>query len=317
MSRIAGVFPRSSREQENAHNSSRNEQSLIPFTSKTVLSSDTTTTSTKKKKKTTLQLVCTSHLANKKNLRNRMKRTVATAAAELTFRSLKSPLLVVLAIVLNLFLISSGQLLPPPPPPHRHHHPQNHPHHHSSHHSDSLTSLSSPPKTLDEILKVELLQQQQGMKKSQSKSQRQAPNSQSSMSKSEYDKFKREVLIDAFKLKLLKLLDLDEAPSPAQVNISRDQIPEPILKEYEKLLKQQNGGKGRGGSRGAGFYRRSRDMPSKSMHHNEPDSFLPVQDEENELEEENIRFNGSIVQQLTLLPKKCKKMLFFFVFGLV
>lgn len=251
-----------------------------------------------------------------------MKRTVATAAAELAFRSLKSPLLVVLAIVLNLFLISSGQLLPPPPPPHRHHHPQNHPHHHhqhSSHHSDSsLTSLSgiaSPPKTLDEILQVELLQQQQqGMKKSQSKSQRQAPNSPASVSKSEYDKIKREVLIDAFKLKLLKLLDLDEAPSPAQVNISRDQIPEPIIKEYEKLLKQQNGGKsGRAGSRGAGFYRRSRDMPSKSMHHNEADSspLPPVQDEENEIEEENIRFNGSIVQQLTLLPKKCKKMFIF------
>ena len=149
-----------------------------------------------------------------------------------------------------------------------------------------------------------------------------ATNTKKHLTKAEYEKLKREALIEAFKSKLLALLELDEAPSPSQVNITKDQIPEPILKEYERLRSMKQGGGGERTSTATSgkqrmsnglanhqnilsslnqlqFSRRLREMPTMFG----GDDAAAA----DESDEEILRFNGSIVQQLTLLPKKCKK----------
>jgi hypothetical protein len=121
----------------------------------------------------------------------------------------------------------------------------------------------------------------------------------------DYEKLKRDALIDTFKVKLLKLLDIEEAPNAAEVNIKKEQIPEPIMREYERLMKQSEKPPKRVSNGGAQLGRKSRDMLN-------PYSKDVDMDEEtlsNELEEDQVRFNGSMVQQLTLLPKKCKHFL--------
>lgn len=108
------------------------------------------------------------------------------------------------------------------------------------------------------------------------------------------NKLKQEALIDVFKIKLLELLDLDEAPSPQEFHINKNPVPEPIMREYNKLLKlsQENNHELK---TSAYFSRRSRDKASEMSH-----------DKELNLAEELIRFNSSIVQEVTLLPHKVR-----------
>jgi hypothetical protein len=110
------------------------------------------------------------------------------------------------------------------------------------------------------------------------------------------DKLKRDALIDGFKSKLLKLLEVDEVPSPSKININTNPIPEPILREYNRLVKMSNNEKlRRRGSIGAGGEsRNSRHMSSENSN------------EIKDYELESVRFNGSYVEQVTLLPKNCK-----------
>jgi hypothetical protein len=110
------------------------------------------------------------------------------------------------------------------------------------------------------------------------------------------DKLKRDALIDGFKAKLLKLLEVDEVPSPSKININTNPIPEPILREYNRLVKMSNNEKlrRRGGISAGGESRNSRHMSSENSN------------EIKDYELESVRFNGSYVEQVTLLPKNCK-----------
>jgi hypothetical protein len=110
------------------------------------------------------------------------------------------------------------------------------------------------------------------------------------------EKLKRDILIEGLKVKLLKLLDVDQVPNISSTgDINANPIPEPILREYNRLVKL-GANKKRAGS--VGLNGETRNSRSKSFEENENE----LQDEEMEA----IRFNGSFVQQLTLLPSKCK-----------
>ena len=104
-----------------------------------------------------------------------------------------------------------------------------------------------------------------------------------------------DALVEAFKLKLLQLLDVDQVPKFVQLNMSRTSIPEPIMREYNRLLKISHSERIRikeSTSEKANSNQRSlRERP-----HNGGSPY--------DLEDETVRFNSSIVQQITLLPKK-------------
>jgi hypothetical protein len=156
-------------------------------------------------------------------------------------------------------------------------------------------------------------QQQQhkaGVANSNGKNQQQQRHAKNN----EYEKLKRDALIDTFKIKLLKLLDIEKAPNAAEVNIKKEQIPEPIMREYERLMKQSEKPPKRASSSGSGnqLGRKSRDM--LNPYSNDAQADMEEEQLSNELEEDQVRFNGSMVQQLTLLPKKCKHFLRFLEF---
>jgi hypothetical protein len=117
----------------------------------------------------------------------------------------------------------------------------------------------------------------------------------------ELEKLKNEALIDAFKLKLLKLLEVDIVPNASQFNITKNPVPEPILKEYNRLVRMSQSEKNR--KRNSNLrnklYRGLRDINSDEVERNR------------EVRDEAVRFNGSVVQQITLLPKKLCKFNFF------
>jgi hypothetical protein len=149
-----------------------------------------------------------------------------------------------------------------------------------------------------------------------------------SVSTNSHEKIKRDAFIEAFKHKLLKLLDLDEAPTPDQVNITRDQIPEPILQEYNRLMIAQNAknhNKNNKQTQNAdrAVKRISRDMNGvqEAQEHQEA-GVVRMNDDDGDFNfdvdlfdnvdlnedgvDDTIRFNGSVLEQLTLLSKKCK-----------
>jgi hypothetical protein len=99
------------------------------------------------------------------------------------------------------------------------------------------------------------------------------------------------------------LLDLEEAPNAAEVNIKKEQIPEPIMREYEKLMKQTEKQQQQPRAATKTNQRKSRDLLTNYNRNNDVDAL--EEELANEIEEDNIRFNGSMVQQLTLLPRKC------------
>lgn len=121
----------------------------------------------------------------------------------------------------------------------------------------------------------------------------------------ELEKHKNEALIDVFKLKLLKLLGVDIVPNPSQFNITKNPVPEPILREYNRLVRMSQSEKNR--KRNSNLrnklYRGLRDLNSDEVERNR------------EVRDEEVRFNGSVVQQITLLPKKLGNLNFFF-FGI-
>jgi hypothetical protein len=122
----------------------------------------------------------------------------------------------------------------------------------------------------------------------------------------ELEKHKNEALIDVFKLKLLKLLGVDIVPNPSQFNITKNPVPEPILREYNRLVRMSQSEKNR--KRNSNLrnklYRGLRDLNSDEVERNR------------EVRDEEVRFNGSVVQQITLLPKKLGDLFFFFCFFL-
>jgi hypothetical protein len=118
--------------------------------------------------------------------------------------------------------------------------------------------------------------------------QQQQNNLKNTIVFSDHEVINKKALIDAFKIKLLKLLDVEAAPSPLEVNITRTPIPEPVIREYNKLVKMSKAESNR--KYFHSLNRGSRDMSLRSH--------------ENELEDESVRFNGSVVQQITLLPAK-------------
>lgn len=113
-------------------------------------------------------------------------------------------------------------------------------------------------------------------------------------------KLKQEALIDVFKIKLLELLDLDEAPSPKDFNININPVPEPIMREYNKLLKLSHDSIQNSDSKSPALF--SRRMRDKSEH-DKTSEFDTV--------DELIRFNSSIIQDITLLPHKSNFKLIF------
>jgi hypothetical protein len=121
-----------------------------------------------------------------------------------------------------------------------------------------------------------------------------------------------DVLINAFKLKLLQLLEVDQVPSVDAVNISNSQIPEPIMREYNKLLRQQQnaGNHHHANSYSSSSSRFSRDKPFEN---DGGEAAANEQDDDGENEgatlienDDQIRFNGSVVQKMMLLPKRSK-----------
>ena len=114
----------------------------------------------------------------------------------------------------------------------------------------------------------------------------------------ELEKLKKDLLIDGFKTKLLKLLEVDEVPSASTMNINSNPIPEPILREYNRLLKLSNKEKQLKRRGGVGS-----ESESRYLRQMMPDA-TGIGNDVHEYEMETARFNGSFVQRLTLLPKK-------------
>lgn len=115
----------------------------------------------------------------------------------------------------------------------------------------------------------------------------------------EIERIKSETLIDVFKTKILKLLNVDQVPSPTEINIAHNTIPEPILKEYTRLIRvsrMERNKKYNLRNRFNAEARGSRDLESGEESDLEQDEFF----------DETVRFNGSVVQQIMLLPKKRK-----------
>jgi hypothetical protein len=117
------------------------------------------------------------------------------------------------------------------------------------------------------------------------------------------NKLKQDALIDVFKIKLLELLDLDEAPKPQEIDINKSPVPEPIMREYNKLLRMSQYDDLRPydspSQKTQAFYsRRHRDKSEKNSH-------------EFDANDEHIRFNSSLVQEVTLLPHKGIQFRFF------
>jgi len=119
-------------------------------------------------------------------------------------------------------------------------------------------------------------------------------NEKNTLEFSDNEVINKKALIDAFKMKLLKLLDVEAAPSPLEVNITKNPIPEPVIREYNKLVKMSKAESNR--KYFNSLNRGSRDMSLRSH--------------ENELEDDSVRFNGSVVQQITLLPAKGYSLIF-------
>jgi len=119
------------------------------------------------------------------------------------------------------------------------------------------------------------------------------------------NKLKQDALIDVFKLKLLELLDLDEAPSPSDFNINKNPVPEPIMREYNKLLKmsqqqqQQQHHHHQDNNKHASSAMYSRRIRDKQVE-------TPNNNNDIDHDHELIRFNSSVVQEVTLLPNRVK-----------
>ena len=119
----------------------------------------------------------------------------------------------------------------------------------------------------------------------------------------EIERIKSETLIDVFKTKILKLLNVEQVPSPTEINIAHNTIPEPILKEYHRLIRVSR-------------MDRNKKFNLRNRFGTEARGSRDLESDENELEHEEvfdeaIRFNGSVVQRIMLLPNK---RIFFFEF---
>jgi hypothetical protein len=114
----------------------------------------------------------------------------------------------------------------------------------------------------------------------------------------EIERIKSETLMDVFKTKILKLLNVEQVPSPTEINIAHNSIPEPILKEYHRLIRVSR-------------MERSKRYNLKNKFPIETRGSRDLESDENELEHEEfideaVRFNGSVVQKIMLLPNKSK-----------
>ena len=118
----------------------------------------------------------------------------------------------------------------------------------------------------------------------------------------EIERIKSETLIDVFKTKILKLLNVEQVPSPTEINIAHNSIPEPILKEYHRLIRVSR-------------MERNKRYNLKNKFPTETRGSRDLESDESELEQEDfvdeaVRFNGSVVQKIMLLPNKSKKFIF-------
>ena len=124
-------------------------------------------------------------------------------------------------------------------------------------------------------------------------------------------------LIEIFKMRLLKLLEIEQAPTPSEINLNENPIPEPILRElvHRAQIEQEDNRRRRSNKGKRSMLLNENQQASASppkMISNELDRVIEtIVDDQVELEKETVRFNGSVVQQVTLLPKKC--FCFFFV----
>jgi hypothetical protein len=105
----------------------------------------------------------------------------------------------------------------------------------------------------------------------------------------------KKAFVDVFKVKLLELLGIDKVPDPSKLNIGNKPIPEAILNEYKKLVQKSNENNNK-----RRLHRRDLSSPtittaSTTRHYNEEDTFNTM-----------VRFNGSVVKRITMLPKKSK-----------
>ncbi|CAF0980816.1 unnamed protein product [Brachionus calyciflorus] len=109
----------------------------------------------------------------------------------------------------------------------------------------------------------------------------------------EYERLKQQAIIDAFKLKLLKLLDVDTVPPSVFTSNMTNPVPEPILTNYEDLIKSQTIPSSK-----------KRNIISRKSRNKEIKQNVVVEEHELNEEEEMIKLNGSLVQRVTLLPSK-------------
>ena len=118
----------------------------------------------------------------------------------------------------------------------------------------------------------------------------------------EIERIKNEALIDVFKTKILKLLNVDEAPSPSEINIAQNPVPDPILREYNRLIRVSRMEKNKK------YHMKNQHVESRGSRDLESEEY---ESENEQFFDESVRFNGSVVQQVMLLPKKCKFCLIF------
>lgn len=118
------------------------------------------------------------------------------------------------------------------------------------------------------------------------------------------DSSRSSAMIDAFKMKLLKLLELDKAPEPSEINLNENPIPEPILRELVQIGDAERRRRQRNNLSSLPTGDRSRSKRSLDDLQYEDDDNDDRHDELENLDE-TVRLNGSVVQQVTLLPKKC------------
>lgn len=124
-------------------------------------------------------------------------------------------------------------------------------------------------------------------------------------------------MIDAFKMKLLKLLELDKAPEPSEINLNENPIPEPILRELVQLSETERRRRQRNTPHhhhsASSRVRSRRSLDDDDDEDDNDDELVKDDSDEDSDEQQNVisekidemRFNGSVVQQVTLLPKKC------------
>lgn len=110
----------------------------------------------------------------------------------------------------------------------------------------------------------------------------------------DYEKIKQQAIINSFKAKLVKLLGIDFMPESVFMSNMTNPLPEPIIKDEQHLSRMRS--------------------ISRKVRNKEIRNYVHAESKETDEQEHSINLNGSIVQQITLLPDKvgnewCQKLM--------